>query len=129
MGKRRRSSNTKLKVLEKDVLKTVVQYLELKNVPVTRLNNIGIPTESGGMRPVQIKGIPDLVVQFNVNDLPILVWIECKSTTGKQSLYQQIFEKNVNNFGGFYFIVRGVEDLEISLNSVVTNIKARIANG
>ena len=39
------------------------------------------------------------------------LWIECKSKNGKLSLFQQAFQKMIEDAGGEYLVVRDIQDL------------------
>lgn len=53
------------------------------------------------------KGVPDIIVIKNGQ----FIGLEVKSATGRISDEQRIFEAYVKEHGGFYYIVRSLEDV------------------
>lgn len=87
----------KLKILEKNIRKQVIDYLKIKGYFVF-YNLAGL-----GAYP----GISDLVACKDDR-----VWfIEIKTAKGKQSDHQKAFETNLKKAGCNYLLVRGIEDL------------------
>jgi hypothetical protein len=60
------------------------------------------------------RGVPDIIVIFH----GLFVGLEVKSPTGKQSDDQKEFERKITRAGGFYHVVRSVEDVQIVLNAL-----------
>ena len=81
-----------------------------------------VPTKNGGFRPVTMKGLPDAHVELQVSGVPISVWIEFKTKTGKQSQHQMDFQRMVEDLGGFYFIVKSIEDMETVVKTVKSTV-------
>lgn len=96
---------------EAQVLRSICLYLKMKNRFFWRAPNVGIyDAKRKAYRVPQfvIKGVPDIFcMAFNI-------WyaIECKSTTGKQSLDQKYFQEKFTKHGGVYIIARRIEDLQ-----------------
>ena len=53
-------------------------------------------------------GLPD---KFAIKD-GIVIWIEVKSSTGKQSPGQKKFQSDIEEAGGNYLLARSVEDVD-----------------
>jgi Holliday junction resolvase len=83
--------------LESEVLTQVRQMLRLFGWFVVRL-------QAG---PLVHKGLSDLVAIRGGRT----VWVECKSTRGKQSDHQKAFQADVEAAGGEYRVVRTVEEI------------------
>jgi hypothetical protein len=49
------------------------------------------------------------------NRYPVLLWIEVKTATGKQSELQKSFQNQVEAAGHRYSVVRSIEDVETAL--------------
>jgi Holliday junction resolvase len=54
------------------------------------------------------KGLSDL---FAIRDGRV-VWVECKTPTGKLSSYQLEFQTRIKEHGGEYIVARSVEDIQ-----------------
>ena len=63
------------------------------------------------------KGIPDIIAARD----GIILFIEIKKLTGKQSKWQKIFEKDLKYRGGHYVLARGYKDVENYFNGIVNN--------
>lgn len=57
----------------------------------------------------EINGISDLCCLLSNG---VTLWLEVKTEKGRQSKHQIAFENIVKEFGGKYFVVRNVEDVE-----------------
>ena len=59
------------------------------------------------------RGVPDFIVIFRDIEISDLLWIECKSEKGKQSLEQKEFElKTKNQINEKYIVIRSLNELE-----------------
>jgi hypothetical protein len=100
----------KLKHSEKVVKAAVIAYLDAKKYLYIPIANVGIyDRELKTYRTFKgTKGAPDILVHIGAG-----VWycLELKSTDGKQSKDQEEFEAKVEEKGGFYFIIRDINDL------------------
>lgn len=61
-----------------------------------------------------LNGAPDIIM---VHAGRFIGW-EIKSERGKQSESQKAFEMRVKEAGGFYFLVRSIEDVENCLEEI-----------
>ena len=53
-----------------------------------------------------------------IGDIPVSVWLEVKTKKGRISENQKAFNDVIKSFGGFYFVVRSIEDVELALAEV-----------
>ena len=74
----------------------------------------------------QRNGLPDIHLTYSIKQIPIDVGLEVKTKSGRQSDSQKIFERDVLDVHGFYFIVRSVEDVINALNKVKAEVEDRI---
>lgn len=58
--------------------------------------------------PWEINGVSDLCVLVEDH----VLWIEVKTKKGRQSEHQKNFEKIITKWGGFYAVVRSIEELK-----------------
>lgn len=97
--------------LEKEAQKAILQYLELRRVFHWRNNTgamvLGEGTASRRFMKFGTTGSPDI---FILKD-GVLVGLEVKSDTGKQSEAQIEFQKNMEKNGGKYYVVRAVDEV------------------
>ena len=95
-----------------------------------RINVIGTPLHKDGLtvyRPSTNKGMADIHATVMVDKIPVSVWLEVKGKKGKLSMNQKLFQFSVEAAGGFYYLVRSIEDVELALAEVrqktIQNIK------
>lgn len=74
----------------------------------------------------QKNGVADIQLKIMILGAPVDVQIEVKSDKGRQSIKQKIFQKQVEFFGGFYFVARSVHDVILAIQSVKEKIAARL---
>lgn len=128
-------------VLEKDIQKMIISYLQTRRMLFNRINNGKFVIKEkrtdkygrnrNSQRAVQcntINGIPDIEVfaSILVDESPILqipIYLEVKTKTGRQSNYQKIFEKRIKDAGGYYYVVRSIEDVKEAFETTAKNIK------
>lgn len=99
----------KLKTLEKDIQKAILQYLKAKRIFHYRQNSGAFKTENGFMRTASVNGLPDIVAIKE----GIYIGLEVKTQNGRQSDAQRGIQDEITKAGGFYFVVRSVEDVQM----------------
>lgn len=72
-----------------------------------------------------INGVSDIICTFNYNGINIVIFFEVKGHNGKQSPKQKAFEVAIKRHGGFYYVVRSVEETIERINEVKEEIKRR----
>ena len=78
-----------------------------------RINVVGTPLHKDGLKIFRRSpnvGMADLHLTVSVSDIPVSVWFEVKSGKGRQSKNQKAFGNRILAFGGWYFIVRSIDD-------------------
>ena len=108
---------------ESDILRTIMDGLAAKRIWAIRMNSGGMYGVHKGKRwAVKFgrKGMADILairwrVQNRVVSFHHVIWIECKTRTGKQSPEQAAFQAEVENEGHCYLLVRSWEELEAKL--------------
>lgn len=109
-------------VPESAVLKAVLEYLTAKHILAFRTNTGAMKAEYNGKARFIKFGTPGMadVLAFppgiwrKVSQPPIL-WIECKSSVGKQSDLQKSFQAQVEAEGHRYIVARSIEDVTAAL--------------
>lgn len=87
----------KIPLKEKDIRKQICDYLNLKGYFwFYNLQGLGA-----------FKGLPDIFLV--VKGKPIIA-IEFKTEKGKLSEHQKTFEQKIEANGGFYFVIKSIED-------------------
>ena len=111
-----------MKETEAQIQKAILQYGGYKRILMHRINVIGTPVHkkdgSTGYRPSTNAGMADIHATIMVEDIPVSVWLEVKTKTGKQSPKQKQFQDAVEAAGGYYFIVRSIDEVDESLRLV-----------
>jgi len=119
-----------MKETEAQIQKAIMQWGQYKKVLMHRINVIGTPLHKAGKtiyRPSTNKGMADIHATVLVGDIPVSVWLEVKTAKGRVSENQKIFSDTVTAAGGFYYVVRSIDDVETALRDVtqrtIQNIK------
>ena len=97
----------KLKISEKDLQKTTIEYLIAKRIFHYR-NNSGAFKRDGHFYRFGATGSPDIVAVINGQ----YVGLEIKGTGGKQSEHQREFQENLEAAGGRYLLISELNDLD-----------------
>lgn len=121
-------TKTVRKEKESDIQRAVLKYLKAKGYFAVRLNNVPTPIEGGGFRPVAMRGLPDAHVDVVVDGLPVSVWIEFKTSAGKLSPHQKAVMDSIRLYGGFYFVVRSIDEMESAIQEVTHEIRGRLTS-
>ena len=111
-----------MKESEANIQKAILDYGKIKGIPMRRMNVIGTPTKDG-FRPAPNRGMADIHCEYFVAGLPISVWLECKTKRGKLSPSQRNFRDGVNHYGGFYFVVRSIDDVLDAFKQIIAKSK------
>ena len=119
-----------VKETEAQIQKAILQWGGYKRILMHRINVIGTPLHKAGKtiyRPSTNKGMADIHATLLVGDIPVSVWLEVKTAKGRISDNQKIFRDTVTAAGGFYYVVRSIDDVETALRDVtqrtIQNIK------
>jgi len=133
--------SVKPKVSESQIQKSIINYLNVRRIMHNRINNGQFTIQGSGVdkygrnrknnRAVKcntINGIPDIETFFTIknkdkNILQLTIYLEVKSPTGRQSKDQKLFQSRIEEAGGFYFVVRSIEDVQVAFSEVATKIK------
>ena len=106
---------------EAQIQKAILQWGGYKKILMHRINVIGTPLHKAGKtiyRPSTNKGMADIHATVLVGDIPVSVWLEVKTAKGRVSDNQRAFRDTVNATGGFYYVVRSIDDVETALRDV-----------
>ena len=103
---------------EAQIQKAILQWGGYKRILMHRINVIGTPLHKDGLtvyRPSTNKGMADIHATIVVGNIPVSVWFEVKTKKGRLSANQKAFQESVTAAGGFYYVVRSIEDVEFAL--------------
>ena len=99
---------------EADIQRQILDYLAARHIWHRRMNSGAamLPGKGGKLRPVRFgaAGMPDILVR-GANGT--VVWIEVKSTRGRQSPAQRQWQEDAERFGDIYILARSVEDVMV----------------
>tara|TARA_Y100000310_G_scaffold35796_2_gene33777 strand:- start:190 stop:564 length:375 start_codon:yes stop_codon:yes gene_type:complete len=107
-----------VKETEKHIQRAILEWGQYKRILMHRINVIGTPLHKDGLtvyRPSRNKGMADIHATVMVNKIPVSVWLEVKTKKGRISANQKAFQESVEAAGGFYYVVRSIEDVEFAL--------------
>ena len=110
-----------MKQSEAQIQKAILDYGKLKQIPMRRMNVIGTPYHINGktyFRKSRNIGMADIHAEFMIGGIPVSVWLEVKTNTGLLSSGQKEFRDGVTSYGGFYFVVRSLDDVMEAIDSV-----------
>lgn len=116
---------------EKQIENTILAYLNYQqNIVAMKINTLGVYDQRGGfyrrLSKYVLPGTPDIIACVSVETIPVFVGLEVKSKTGRQSDAQKHMERLLERIGGFYFVVRSLQDTRAALAKVHELIKIRI---
>jgi predicted methyltransferase len=110
-----------VKETEAHIQKAILQWGQYKKVLMHRINVIGTPLHKNGLtvyRPSTNRGMADIHATVLVGKIPVSVWFEVKTKKGKLSPNQKAFQESVTAAGGFYWVVRSIDDVEWAIAEV-----------
>ena len=110
-----------MKETEAQIQKAILQFGAYKKILMHRINVIGTPLHKAGKtiyRPSTNKGMADIHATVMVGDIPVSVWLEVKTKKGRISENQRAFNDVITRAGGFYYVVRSIDDVELALAEV-----------
>ena len=119
-----------LKESEANIQKAILDWGKVNKIPMRRMNVIGTPYVRNGItyfRKAPNVGMADIHCEYFVAGLPISVWLEFKTKAGKLSPSQVKFRDGVNRYGGFYFVVRSIDDVEDALHQIIAKVGKHIS--
>lgn len=103
---------------ERDIQKEILAFLKNNSVLHWRQNSGMVPI-GGGSRFIRLgsKGLPDICVIMPPHGK--FVGLEVKTKVGKVNQNQKEFAMRLTNLGGYYFVVRSLEDAVNALRKVM----------
>jgi len=108
-----RKINASRGVKENPVVKAVMDYLSIKQIPHYRINSGALKNERGKLVRFGSKGMSDI---YAIGPNGISIWIECKRPVGgRLSEAQKEFLDCINRNGGIGIVVNSLESLERQL--------------
>lgn len=103
------SATKAFKVSEKDLQRTILSWLAVKRIFAYKNNTVGIWKQATQTYiPSPSRGAPDIVAIFK----GVFCGVECKSTGGRQSDHQKLFQQEVEKAGGIYILADSFESFE-----------------
>jgi|TARA_Y100000294_G_scaffold134576_1_gene127212 hypothetical protein len=70
--------------------------------------------------------LADCHVDLVVEGIPVSVWIEFKTDKGKLSPHQEEFGDSIHRYGGFYEVIRSIDDMEMVITNITEEVRGRI---
>lgn len=99
---------------ESEVQRAILDYLELRGIFHYRNNSGAFKREDGHFYRFGAVGSPDIVCVIK----GYFIGLEVKSPTGSQSADQKQFQSHLEKAGGFYFVVRSIDDAQRAFQHV-----------
>lgn len=100
---------------ESDIVRAILDYLQLKGIFAWRVNNGGIYRGDGKYSFSGTKGVADIIGVLK--DGKILT-IECKTKKGKLSIHQDLFLDTIMDNGGVALVATGWQEVEDDLKEL-----------
>jgi len=85
-----------------EVTSAIKQFLESNNCHVERVNNISRQVKGRWVKSAMMRGTAD--IHAIIKGKPVM--IEVKVGKDRQSIYQKIYQKSVENSKGIYYIAK-----------------------
>lgn len=101
---------------EQQIQNAILGWLAAEHILAFRNNSGAMKLENRFVR-FGVPGMADIVAY----PYAAVVWIECKSSTGKQSELQRSFQRQVEAVGHGYVLARSVDDVEEALKRFKSN--------
>ncbi len=108
-------------IKESDIQKSILSWGNANRILMHRINVIGTPYLRHGKtyyRPAQNTGMADILCTHLIENIPVNIWLEVKTKTGKISPSQIAFRNTIEAYRAYYFVVRSIEDVESALSEV-----------
>ena len=123
-----------MKETEAQIQKAIMQWGGYKRILMHRINVIGTPLHKDGLtvyRPSTNKGMADIHATVLVESIPVSVWLEVKTKRGKLSPNQKAFQESVESAGGYYYVVRSIDDVDLAIQQTRLDVweKFRTVSG
>ena len=118
-----------MKETEAQIQKAIMQWGQYKKVLMHRINVIGTPLHKDGLtvyRPSTNKGMADIHATVLVEGIPVSVWLEVKTKKGKLSPNQKAFQESIEVAGGYYYVVRSIDDVDEVIEEVTLKTLQKI---
>ena len=107
---------------EAAIQKAITDYLALKKIWFRRMNSGATLSSYGGKTRMVRYGSPGMAdilatpLDEHEHDgvkimFPVILWIECKTSSGKQSDAQRAFQEEVEAEGHYYLLARSLDDV------------------
>lgn len=104
------------------ILSALLDYLAAVRVWRKRINTGAFSGEHKGKKRFVrfgVSGMADIISSPpNKYGVPVFLWVEAKTATGRQSPAQKEFEQEVKENGHYYCVARSVEDLQAVLAAI-----------
>ena len=97
----------KIKVLEKEIQKAILDWLGYNKIFHYRNATTGIFMSNGRWKTSQSKGSPDIIAVIKGR----YIGIEVKAESKKQSPAQKEFQKNLEKAGGKYILAYSMDEV------------------
>ena len=119
-----------MKETEAQIQKAIMQWGQYKKVLMHRINVIGTPLHKDGLtvyRPSTNKGMADIHATVLVEGIPVSVWLEVKTKKGKLSANQKAFQESIEAAGGFYYVVRSIDDVDLAIQQTRLDVFTKMS--
>ena len=119
-----------VKETEAQIQKAIMQWGQYKKVLMHRINVIGTPLHKDGLtvyRPSTNKGMADIHATLIVEGIPVSVWLEVKTKKGKLSANQKAFQESIEAAGGFYYMVRSIDDVDLAIQQTRLDVFTKMS--
>ena len=119
-----------MKETEAHIQKAILQWGGYKRILMHRINVIGTPLHKNGKtvyRPSTNKGMADIHATVLVEGIPVSVWLEVKTKKGKLSANQKAFQESVEAAGGYYYVVRSIDDVDLAIQQTRLDVFGKMS--
>ena len=119
-----------MKETEAQIQKAIMQWGQYKKVLMHRINVIGTPLHKDGLtvyRPSTNRGMADIHATVLVEGIPVSVWLEVKTKKGKLSANQKAFQESIEAAGGFYYVVRSIDDVDLAIQQTRLDVFTKMS--
>ena len=122
-----------MKDSEKQIENAILKYLNLlPGCFAFKVNTMGVFDKTLGCyrrtSKYIVKGTADIFCIINIEGLGVMICLEVKSASGKQSDNQKQFQYFIERSKGFYFVVRSLQEAENAIRYARREIVSNLQN-
>lgn len=109
---------------EKQIERAICERLTLDGHFVVKLKDQALKVGSQYRRgsSFEIRGVSDLLVITQSKGVPVTIYLEVKTETGKQSDAQKRFQEKIEAYGHYYIVCRSHHEAKKKVDAILDKV-------